>query len=393
MQREILRKRILLCLICIAAWAIPLRANEVIATGAAEIFNDNTSNANSQALQNALRRAVERTVGDLIDSETLSRNFQIIKDEIFNSSRSLITRYEILEEGPTEDKRAYQVEIRAWIAGKKIRDKLKALRILRNKTGSKRMMVIYRKQDPLALSRQFQTIPAQLGILNGIFRQAGFQLLDESEMNRVYQVIEGAGVINRPTESLIFLALDQRAEILVVIEMLSSQQGVEGGSFNTIQADVHLSVYDVSTGRLIAEVLGSGTILSTGRQGVDEHRILEEIGATAVRNAAKEALDEIRNYYQSSGDQGFLYLTEFRNYNPDEVDKILDYLESVAAFKDLSELKNTPNHLEIEMISSESKSRLRRKIQWELQQKNIPMNSRELSGNRLIFIKPGTASD
>lgn len=393
MQREILRKRILLCLICIAVWAIPLRANEVIATGAAEIFNDNTSNAKSQALQNALRQAVERTVGDLIDSETLSRNFQIIKDEILNSSRSLITRYEILEEGPTEDNRAYQVEIRAWIAGKKIRDKLKALRILRNKTGSKRMMVIYRKQDPLALSRQFQTVPAQLGILNGIFRQAGFQLLDESEMNRVYQVIEGAGVINRPTESLIFLALDQRAEILVAIEMLSSQQDVEGGSFNTIHADVHLSVYDVSTGRLIAEVLGRGTKLSTSRQGLDEHRILEEIGATAVRNAAKEALDEIRNYYQSSGDQGFLYLTEFRNYNPDEVDKILDYLESVAAFKDLSELKNTPNHLEIEMISSESKSRLRRKIQWELQQKNIPMNSRELSGNRLIFIKPGTASD
>ena len=393
MQREILRKRILLCLICIAVWAIPLRANEVIATGAAEIFNDNTSNAKSQALQNALRQAVEQTVGDLIDSETLSQNFQIIKDEIFSSSRSLITRYEILEEGPTEDNRAYQVEIRAWIAGKKIRDKLKALRLLRNKTGGKRLMVIYHKQDPLALSRQFQTVPAQLGILNGIFRQAGFQLLDESEMNRVYRVIEGAGVINRPTESLIFLALDQRAEILVAIEMLSSQPGVEGGSFNTIQADVHLSVYDVSTGRQIAEVLGSGTILSTGRQGVDEHRVLEEIGATAVRNAAKEALDEIRNYYQSSGDQGFLYLTEFRNYNQDEVDKILDYLESIPAFKDLSELKNTPNHLEIEMISSESKSRLRRKIQWELQQKNIPMNSRELSGNRLIFIKPGTASD
>ena len=388
-----MRKRILLSLICIAVWAIPLRANEVIATGAAEIFNDNTSNAKSQALQNALRRAVEQTVGDLIDSETLSQNFQIIKDEILNSSRSLITRYEILEEGPTEDNRAYQVEIRAWIAGKKIRDKLKALRILRNKTGSKRLMVIYYKQDPLALSRQFQTVPAQLGILNGIFRQAGFQLLDESEMNRVYRVIEGAGVINRPTESLIFLALDQQAEILVAIEMLSSQPGVEGGSFNTIQADVHLSVYDVSTGRQIAEVLGSGKILSTGRQGVDEHRVLEEIGATAVRNAAKEALDEIRNYYQSSGDQGFLYLTEFRNYNQDEVDKILDYLESIPAFKDLSELKNTPNHLEIEMISSESKSRLRRKIQWELQQKNIPMNSRELSGNRLIFIKPGTASD
>ena len=388
-----MRKRILLSLICIAVWAIPLRANEVIATGAAEIFNDNTSNAKSQALQNALRRAVEQTVGDLIDSETLSQNFQIIKDEILNSSRSLITRYEILEEGPTEDNRAYQVEIRAWIAGKKIRDKLKALRILRNKTGSKRLMVIYYKQDPLALSRQFQTVPAHLGILNGIFRQAGFQLLDESEMNRVYRVIEGAGVINRPTESLIFLALDQQAEILVAIEMLSSQPGVEGGSFNTIQADVHLSVYDVSTGRQIAEVLGSGKILSTGRQGVDEHRVLEEIGATAVRNAAKEALDEIRNYYQSSGDQGFLYLTEFRNYNQDEVDKILDYLESIPAFKDLSELKNTPNHLEIEMISSESKSRLRRKIQWELQQKNIPMNSRELSGNRLIFIKPGTASD
>ena len=121
-----------------------------------------------------------------------------------------------------------------------------------------------------------------------------------------------------------------------------------------------------------------------------EQEVFEKIGATAARRAANTALRKIKDFFQTTGDQGLVYLIVFRNYNRDEVDKIIDYLESVYAFKDLSQLKNAPGHLEIELISSESKIRLRRKIQWELKSQNIEMNSHESTGNRLLFIKPGT---
>ena len=386
-------RRILLCIVCIAIWTFPILANEVISKGTAEIFNDNFDNASDQALQNALRQAVEQSVADQTGLRIMTRNFQILDDEIFSSSRNFVTRYQILKKGRIANNTVFQVEIRAWIAEKAIHDKLTALRILHPKIVSKRLMLIYHKRDPRALDRHSTLVPANIGILYDVFQQEGFQLFNENEMDLVYQAMDGHAVINRPIEELIFLAMDQQSDVLVATEMVTSNLNQERGSFKTIQTDVHLSIYDVTTGRQIAEVLGSGKKLIMGRQVSLKQEVFEKIGATAARQAANAALRKIEDYFQTTGDRGIVYLIVFRNYNRDEVDKIIDYLENIYAFKDLSELNNAPGHLEIELISSESKIRLRRKIQWELNSQNIEMNSHESTGNRLLFIKPGTESN
>ena len=382
------------CVLSLTLWAVPLHAQEVIAIGSAAIYNDNVGSAKNQALQNAQRQAVEQGVGALIDSQTISQNFQIIKDEILSSSRGFVTSYQILEEGRTPDNGFYQVKIRAFVSDKGIRDKLTALRILHKKMGNKRLMVVYHKQDPKASKRSFQTIPALMGTLRDEFNSAGFRVFNEGVMQDVYEAIEVGGVIDRPAESLIALALDQQAEILVAAEMVAGKRGKQGGVFNALKADVRLSVYDVSTGRQIADVIGNGKQLFTGAQGAfDVHRNLKKASALAARRAAQEAIGKIAEYYQTLGDQGFAYLMVFRNYSQDEEDEILDYLESIAGFKDLSELKNAPSYLEIELFSSESKSRLRRKIRRDLREKNIPLLSQQTAGNRLLFIKPGTETN
>lgn len=379
------------CVFSLILWAVPLQAQEVIATGSAEIYRGNVGSARNQALQNAQRQAVEQGVGALIDSQTISQNFQIIKDQILSASRGFVTRYEILEEGHTQDNASYQVKIRAFVSDKGIRDKLTALRILHKKMGNKRLMVIYHKQDAKAAAKKFQTIPALMGTLRDEFNQAGFRVFNDAVMQNVYKAIEVGGMIDRPAEILIALALDQQAEILIATEMIAGKRGKQGGSFNALKADVRLSVYDVSTGRQIADVRGSGKKLSTGRQGAfDVHKDLKKASGTAARKAAKQAIRKIADYYQSIGEQGFAYLMVFRNYSQDEEDEILDYLESIPGFKDLSELKNSPNYLELELFSSESKSRLRRKIRRDLRAKNIALLSQQTVGNRLLFIKPGT---
>ncbi|MBF0286544.1 MAG: flagellar assembly protein T N-terminal domain-containing protein [SAR324 cluster bacterium] len=384
-------KQIVLCIFGLLLFVIPVHANEVIATGSAEIYSGNVGSARNQALQNAQRQAVEQGVGALIDSNTISENFQIIKDEILSSSRGFVTNYEILQEGRTEDGTAYEVKIRADVSDQGIRNKLTALRILHKKMGNKRLMIVYHKRDTKASSRKFQTIPSLLGTLRDEFNTAGFRVFNDRVMDNVYKAIEVATVVDRPTENLIALALDQQAEILVEVELVAGKRGKQGGSFNAIKAEVRLSVYDVSTGRQIADVIGSGKKLSTGRVGAfDIHKDLTTASGTAARKAATGAISKITDYYQSIGDQGFAYLIVLRNYTQDEEDQILDYLESTPGFKDISELKNSPNYLEIELFSSESKSRLRRKIRRDLQQKNIELMAQETSGNRLLFMKPGT---
>ena len=390
-------KRVLFALFSLSVLTIPVHANEVVVTGSAEIYNDNVPSARNQALLNAQRQAVEQGIGALIDSETISKNFEIIKDQILSSSRGFVTHYEIIEEGKTSDNAAFEVTIRATVSDQNIRDKLTALRILHKKMGNKRLMIIYHKQDSKAASRNFQTVPTLVGVLRDEFNQAGFRVFNQAVMEEVYHTIEVAALVDRPTENLIALALDQQAEILAAVELVAGKggkEGKQGKQFNAIKAEVRLSIFDVSTGRQIADVLGSGKKLSTGEQGkFDVYKDLKKAGETASRKAAGEAIAKITDYYQAVGDQGFAYLMVFRNYTQDEEDEILDYLESVPGFKDLSELKNSPKYLELELFSSESKSRLRRKIRRDLRKKNIELTSQSVSGNRLLFIKPDTANN
>ncbi|MBF0276966.1 MAG: hypothetical protein HQM13_04215 [SAR324 cluster bacterium] len=387
-------KGILLCLLSLTVVALHAHAKEVIAVGSAEIYSGNVGSARNQALINAQRQAVEQGVGALIDSKTISKNFQIIKDQILSSSRGFVTHYEILEEGQTADNAAFTVKIRATVSDENIRNKLTALRILHKKMGNKRMMIIYHKKDHKAVSRKFQTVPALVGVLRDEFNQAGFRVFNDEVVDKVYQAIEIATVVDRPAEDLISLALDQQAEILVASELVVGKRGKQGGSFNAMKADVRLSIYDVSTGRQIADVIGSGKKLSTGKRGgFDDYKDLTIAGRTAARQASNDAISKITDYYQAVGDQGFAYLMVFRNYSQDEEDEILDYLESVPGFKDLTELKNAPKYLELELFSSESKSRLRRIIRRDLKQKNIELVSQATTGNRLLFMKPGTENN
>ena len=78
----------------------------------------------------------------------------------------------------------------------------------------------------------------------------------------------------------------------------------------------------------------------------------------------------------------------FRNYSYETEDLILDYLENTTGFQQLSELKNTRGYLEIELCSSQKKSRLRRKIIRDLKEQEIELAVQSISGNRLVFINP-----
>ena len=74
-----------------AFWAGAALAKEVTVTGVGD--------TRDAALKDALRLAVEQAVGTLVESETLVRNMEVVKDEIYAKSRGFVQDWDVLEEG------------------------------------------------------------------------------------------------------------------------------------------------------------------------------------------------------------------------------------------------------------------------------------------------------
>ena len=111
-------------------WRLDVSAIKIEVTGSATIYSGNTGSARNQALKNALRQAVEQGVGVFIDSNTLTQNYELVKDEIFSTSEGYVSNYEVLSEGAASDGTVFDVTLSVEVEEGRIKDKLSALRIL-----------------------------------------------------------------------------------------------------------------------------------------------------------------------------------------------------------------------------------------------------------------------
>jgi hypothetical protein len=319
----------------------------------------------------------------------MSENFQIIQDQILTSSKGYVTKFVVIEEGRTPQGDSYMVKIKADVSTALLEDKLAALRILHKKMGNKRLMVIYQSDNPNAMQRTHGATTSALQGIRDAFNGAGFRVFNEEATSKVYQQVEVAGRIDRPVDDIIALALDQQADILVRFENIGGKRGPQGGSFSAAYATIRVSVFDTVTGRQIADTQAEGKQLLRAEAGpYDWEKALAKAASDAAKNASNEAITKIGDYYAQVEDQGTAILMIFRGYSEDEKDVILDYLENTPGFKQLSELKNTPNYLELELFSSEDPSRLRRMVRAGLEDKGLAVQTQSAARNRILFTNP-----
>lgn len=364
-------------------------AIQVEAEGMAAVLNNNVAGARKQAILNAQRNAVEQGVGTLVDSRTVVKNMDLIRDEILTSSQGFVAKYVVLSEGVTPDRANFKVRIKATVSDKLLKDRLAALRILHQKMGNKRIMVIYQSNNKNALERNHGANRAALQTIRQELNKAGFRLFNESATKKVYSQIERATRTDRPVEDLIAMALDQRADLLVRFENIAGKRGAKGGMFSAAFSTIRLSVFDTNTGRQVADAQTEAKQLLQAKAGAyDWEKALSDASSKASRQASNEAINNIANYYKQVDSQGFNYLVVFRNFDDDEKDVILDFMENTRGFKDLSELKNTRDYMEIELFSDQNTSRLRRMIRSGLKEKGIQLQVQSTSRNRIIFSNP-----
>jgi len=348
-------------------FCLPLHAEEVIVNASAKIYNSDTIHARDQALKNVLVEAVKKGVGSLLDTKTTNINYEVIKSQIYSASTKFILDYEVLSEQQNFDNNLYEIIITANINAEKIRQKLKTLRILQDKMENKRLMVLYRSRVPEAVPRENEIVATALATVQESFAEQSFRTFSEQTMIQVHSSLEKEDIVARTVDTLIALALNYNADILVIMGINTGQRDKQQGTLNKVSAAVHFSVYDAATGQQITETnVEAYEISPKNPSDLEKINLMGKAAEHAVIENVRRSTEQITRFYQEMGVLG----------------------QGYSIIRNLAELKNTFGYLELELFTLKRKSILRRRITSDLLEQKIEVATKSIAGNNLYFINP-----
>jgi hypothetical protein len=384
-----LMKLRLILLIPALLFCLNLQAEEVLVNSSAKIYNADINHAKEQALKNVLHEALKKTMGNLLDVKTISYNYEVIKNQIYRFNSKYILDYKVLRAEHNFKKKLYEIIITANVDDVKIRQKLETLRILQKRLKKKRLLVLYHNRAPEAVPRENSAVTSALAAVQQTFAEQSFSTFSEQTQRQIYRSLEQENIVGRSVDSLIALALNYNADVLVLIGMYDGPLKKQLGAFYRVSVVVTFSIYDTSSGQQIAETNVEATEFSVKKPSeLKRDMLLGIAGRHASLENVRLTTEHINHFYNKSGDIGNGFSLIFSGYSPRRENLIIDYLENNADFRDLTELKNTFGYLGLEVLSLKRKSVLRRKISSDLLELEIETANKSIAGNNLFFINP-----
>ncbi len=190
---------------------------EVLTEGVSALtFQGGWDIARDNAIDDALRKAVEQGVGAYIDAETRVENFQLLSDCIYSRTHGYVESYRIIHEEQDDD--LYRVVIRAIVNTGSIENDLASIGILLSEQNRPRLMVVVREldeqtgladEDRLMSGIMFETM------LLDHFRQKGFPVVDAATVEDILQRDQLRLILEGDDQTAALIALETGAEIVI----------------------------------------------------------------------------------------------------------------------------------------------------------------------------------
>ncbi|MCD4848401.1 MAG: flagellar assembly protein T N-terminal domain-containing protein [Candidatus Aegiribacteria sp.] len=179
--------------------------------------------ARDNALDDALRKAVEQGVGAYIDAETQVENLQLLSDRIYSRTHGYVVSYRIIHEEQDDD--LYRVVIRAVVNTGNIENDLAAIGILLSEQNRPRLMVVVRELDELSgLSNEDRLMDGIMfeTMLLDHFRQKGFPVVDAATVEEILRRDQLRLILEGDDQTAALIGLEAGAEIVITGTALRS---------------------------------------------------------------------------------------------------------------------------------------------------------------------------
>ncbi len=235
--------------------AIPPGETEILAEGAAALSGTAVDIARDQAIDDALRKAVEQGVGAYIDAETRVSNFQLISDNIYSRTHGYVSSYRIIDESRDGD--LYRVVIRAVVKTDDIEDDLAAIGILLARQGRPRIMAVIRElSDPDQLEEVSSLMGASMfeTAVMDHFREKGFPVVDAATVQEILEKEQLRLILQGDDRTAALLGLEAGAEIIITGTALHREHSrvIAGSPREVHEYQVSTRAVNTRTGSMLA---------------------------------------------------------------------------------------------------------------------------------------------
>ena len=284
----------LFVLVLIARHAPAQETKTVTAEGVASIERGALAIARNHAIEDAQKRAVERALGSMVDSQTQIENYQVISDKILSQIKGYIKRYNIVRENREDN--LLRVTITAEVALGQLSDDLSAIGMLLGQMHKPRTMILVAEQN---IGQEWYawwwwspgTVHASqsdMGIIDNTlmdkFNEKGFEMIDHQAASQEIKVTQAYNVQDLSVQQAKALGNQAHAEVVITGKGLAKLYGNVGGGLKSVQADLSLRAVRTDTGQVLATA-------TTHAAAVHISEITA--GNDALKKAATEAADQL----------------------------------------------------------------------------------------------------
>ena len=246
--------------------------------GVGNIISGGKSRARDMAIEDALRRAVEQSVGTFVSSETLVRNASLINDSIYAHSKGYVRGYTILNEVSDDD--LYRITLESRVSITKIENDLEAIGLLMTRKHKPRIMVVIPEYH---INRTIPDPAGETEIIKTLLEK-GFKVVDQSQAIKIRYNDQVRAAIKGNTELAAKIGLEHGAEVIIIGEAFSEYVGQVLGEMDSCRARIEARAIRIDTG----EILAAGSKHAAG---------LDITQSLAAKKALQKAGLELGGYF------------------------------------------------------------------------------------------------
>jgi len=311
--------------------------SNIISIGRGVIIDENQANARNEAINNAMRIAIEHAVNLIIDSERIANNYELLKEEIFEKSMRYIQSYKIFYESPDISLNIYEVGLQVMVPMGNLKSDLIAIGIIEKRKHRPRMMVVVEEEtDIQSKGNGEKPTMSEIALIQN-FSESGFDLVDQVAIRKGLkreQIVQAVAGNNRAAAAM---GLQFGADIIILGKAVVKERVKSGIDTyqKFVQANISARALDVNTGSIIS--IGSEYTISSIEERTDTDIYSQLIKETCRKLSryfvdkfniiSPEKRDEFAKIYLTIENINVSQLSVLRNILKNEVPGILSFLQ------------------------------------------------------------------
>ncbi len=282
--------------------------------------------AREEAVSKALRNALERSIGVMVSSESLVKNFQLIQDSIYSNVQGYVKDYQITEDNKGEGG-VTRVKVLATVEESKLENDLKGIRVILDAKGNPRTMLM------LVETIDGDPSPFISDQIEKFFVEKTFPLIDRSQM----EVIKSRDAEDLEKDPAKAKALGNRfgAELILTgfaQTRMASQREAYGVPVYNYTGSLSLKAINADTGEILA-IMNENAAAYGGNQKEASIKALSQVWESGREDFFATLMEKWRSSVLNSTEMTLIV----SRCVPEARAGIIEKLKSVDGIKRLTE--------------------------------------------------------